>query len=438
MSTAKTDTQRDSIDAESIDAFFMFADDDAAQPTPQPKPVSTMVTKPTRNDAEPIAFQPRPKTYSAYSDTTPDEPSDWWITAFRCFSVLCFIVGIGMFVKPYFDSPDTTHTAFKPVAASSSQPRVTTRNIEDCKLGQRALGKNPLRDQVDRLPEPDPETSRKIVLRMRKESGHRLDIQLIRSLSWIESLGAIEHESFYLNMEEMEAVGDAYVVAIDPCPPIEKGKGNVITGIFAHEADPDTRILSVTFSDGTYLKGVTDNHPFWSVDHNNFVAIGDMKEGDWVKAASGLAQITKLDSRFANSGEMLYNLETYNEHVFQVTLAGILVHNNCVTGSIRGKPPDKIAQDILSRQSTWKKVPSKGVWESGFNKGKPKGGRILDENNVERIRYMRPDKNGKFLHEQTGYFDRKNADGKFMDIDGLIIPDGPDLITLQHIFATDL
>ncbi|MCA9195803.1 MAG: hypothetical protein KDB03_28740, partial [Planctomycetales bacterium] len=88
MSTAKTDTQRDSIDAESIDAFFTFADDDTTQPTPQPKPVPTVVTKPTRNDVEPIAFQPRPKTYSAYRDTTPDEPSDWWITALRWFSVL--------------------------------------------------------------------------------------------------------------------------------------------------------------------------------------------------------------------------------------------------------------------------------------------------------------------------------------------------------------
>lgn len=340
MSTANTDTQRDSIATESADAFFTFADDDAAQPTPPPKPVTATVTKPTRKEVEPIAFQPRPKTYAASRDTTPDEPSDWRTTALRCFSVLCFIVGIGMFVKPYFDSPNTTHTSLKLLAASSSQPRVTTRNIEDCELGQRALGKNPLRDQVETLPEPDPETSRKIVLQMRKESGHRLDIQLIRSLLWIESVGAIEDESFYLNMEEMGAVGDAYVKAILPCPPIQKGAGNVITGIFAHEADPETRILSVAFSNGACLKGVTDNHPFWSVDRRGFVEIGEMNEGDWVKTASGLTQITNLDSRYAHSGEMLYNLETHNEHVFQVTLAGILVHNNCAKTAFHGTDVD--------------------------------------------------------------------------------------------------
>ena len=363
MSTTKTDTQRDSSDAESIDTFFTFADDDTAQPTPQPKPGPSVATKPTRNNVASIAFQPRAKTYSAYRATTPDEPSDWWNTSLRCISVLCFIVGIGMFVKPYFNSPKTTHTAFKPVAASSSQPRVTTRNIEDCELGQRALGKNPLRDQVETLPEPDPETSRKIVVRMDKPSGHRLDIELIRSLAWIKSVGAIEHESFHLSMEEVGAVGDAYVESILPCPPIEKGDGNVITGIFAHEADPDTRILSVTFSDGTFLKGVTDNHPFWSVDRNDYIAIGDIKEGDWVKTASGLIQIVKLDSRFARSGEMLYNLETHNEHVFQVALAGILVHNSCV---IHGNPQYTSAAHAKSMQDMAQRMADSGAYTDVF------------------------------------------------------------------------
>jgi hypothetical protein len=329
MSTTKTNTQGYSIDAESIDLLFTCAYDEVTQPTPPPKPVVTIITKRTRKQFEPIAFQPHAMAYISYSDTSPDEPSDWWTTGRRYFAVLCFIVGIGMLVKPYFGSPNTTHKALTAVAASSSQPQVTNRNIEDCELGQRALGKNPLRDQVETLPEPDPETSRAISLTMRKESGHRLDIRLIRSLSWIESVGAIEGKSFYLNMEEMGAVGDAYVEAILPCPAIQKGDGNVITGIFAHEADPGTRILSVTFSDEECIEGVTDNHSFWSVNHNNFVSIGDMKEGDWVKTASGLTQIIKLDSRFAQSGEILYNLETHNEHVFQVTLAGILVHNSC-------------------------------------------------------------------------------------------------------------
>jgi hypothetical protein len=189
-----------------------------------------------RDPIEPIAVQPLPGTHSPYRHSTRDAPKDWWITTLRGFSIMCFVAAIEFLAKGQFASSDATHTSIKPTAASISQPSVTTRNIEDCDVGQRALGRNPLRRQVEMLPEPDPKTSRKLVLRMRKESGHRLDIRLIRSLSWLETVGAIQGESFFLNLEEMGAVGDAYVETILPCPPIEKGEGNVITGVFAHEA----------------------------------------------------------------------------------------------------------------------------------------------------------------------------------------------------------
>jgi hypothetical protein len=164
-------------------------------------------------------------------------------------------------------------------------------------------GTNPLRHQVETAPEPDPETSRKLLLRMKKESGFRLDAMLLRSVDWIEAVGARECGTFFLDLPEMGAVGDAYVEAILPCPPIEDGPGNVVTGVFAHEAD-------------------------------------------------GVTHITKIESRFARPGEMLYNLETHNQ--------------------------------------------------------------------------------------KTGYFVRRDADGNFLDIDGAIIPPGPDQITLRHIFDTSL
>ena len=45
--------------------------------------------------------------------------------------------------------------------------------------------------------------------------------------------------------------------------------------------------------------------------------------------AAPSSSITRMESRFARPGEMLYNLEVHNEHVYQVTNAGILVHNTC-------------------------------------------------------------------------------------------------------------
>ena len=57
--------------------------------------------------------------------------------------------------------------------------------------------------------------------------------------------------------------------------------------------------------------------------------VGDMREGESVQVADGITKITRMVTRFARPGEMLYNLETHNEHVYQVTSAGVLVHNTC-------------------------------------------------------------------------------------------------------------
>ena len=232
-----------------------------------------------------------------------------------------------------------------------SGPR--TRAIEDWDVGMRAAGRNPLREEVgEYAPGPDPETSRKLVLRMTKESGRALRINLLRSVVWIESVGAVEGGKFHLDLPEMGAIGDAHVEAVLPCPPIHPGAGNVVTGTFAHEADPETRILSVAFSDGAYLKGVTDNHPFWSVEANDFVAIGELREGDRVMAGDRDVSIARVDSRFAQPGEMLYNLETHNEHVYQVSVSGILVHNSCVV-------PKKLTQ----AQSDVYRRSARRIWE---------------------------------------------------------------------------
>jgi len=124
----------------------------------------------------------------------------------------------------------------------------------------------------------------------------------------------------------------------------------VVTGVFAHEAVPDTVILSVTFANGAYIKGVTDNHPFFSVDHNDFVEIGKMCEGAYVKVNDGITRITKIESRFARPGEMLYNLETHNEHVYQVTTAGILVHNTCADDFVRLNRSRQLADNISANR----------------------------------------------------------------------------------------
>ena len=272
-----------------------------------------------------------------------DAPRLVWLLMLVCLplAALCFWQAL----PDFFSIGSSPRVEAGPPTKTRAELRM--RAIKDYDVGMRALGQNPLRDQVETVPEPDPTTSRKLVLRLRKESGGLLRAKLLRPVAWIEAAGVKEGATFFLNLPEMGAVGEAYVEAILPCPPIEKGPGNVVTGVFAHEADPETRILSITLANGAYIKGVTDNHPFYSVDRNEFVEIGRMREGESVKIQDGVTRIAQIDSRYARPGEMLYNLETHNEHVYQVTTAGILVHNSCSTDDfVRLNRARQLADDV--------------------------------------------------------------------------------------------
>jgi hypothetical protein len=71
---------------------------------------------------------------------------------------------------------------------------------------------------------------------MIKPDGKRLDITLLRPLNWIDNAKATIGATIYFDLPEMGAQGLAKVLNIEPCPTIKRGKGNVITGTFHHEA----------------------------------------------------------------------------------------------------------------------------------------------------------------------------------------------------------
>lgn len=345
MRTEELNDLNSALDPEAIDELFAnLGTPNKASPPQQ-----------VRTNANPAPVVPRRRPSSERQTTRHTSPQhsegiDWVGWFYKLVMVACFALLAILLLTSYSWSPFRDHPAAQPIRKMVTERRVVTRDIAKFDVGMRAMGKNPLLEQVENAPEPDPETSRKLVLRMTKESGRLLLVKLLRSLDWIEAAGAIEGGTFFLDLPEMGAVGDAYVESILPCPPIEKGQGNVVTGVFAHEADPDTVILSVTFANGAHIKGVTDNHPFFSVDENDFVEIGQMHEGDYVKVNDGVTRITKINSRFARPGEMLYNLETHNQHVYQVTTAGILVHNTC-TWDVWN-----VGQHAVQPKANWSKI----------------------------------------------------------------------------------
>jgi hypothetical protein len=90
----------------------------------------------------------------------------------------------------------TTSTSARGPTASVSLPtsrietvyvrKLITQPIETIRVGQRVLGTNPNRDEVEPFEEPDPKTWRTIEVEQIKPSGKKLYATLLRPLEWIE------------------------------------------------------------------------------------------------------------------------------------------------------------------------------------------------------------------------------------------------------------
>jgi hypothetical protein len=260
-----------------------------------------------------------------YLDTIPFYYSNWFILGLT----IC-LLSMGYLWDAYMSPKTVVTTKVISVSKPSTQnsPRVKFAKIQDVQVGELAIGKNPEVTDSERstfLPDPEPATWRKLTLEMIKPDGKRLDITLLRPLSWIKESNAQISATIFLDLPEMGAQGLAKVLNIEPCPPIKKGRGNVITGTFHHEA---ANTIDLYVEGLPKPIGCTDNHPFWSVTRNEFIEAGKLQQGEALQLHNG--QTVKVVQILPRPGpERVHNLEVMNEHVYFVTDSGVLVHNAC-------------------------------------------------------------------------------------------------------------
>ena len=85
------------------------------------------------------------------------------------------------------------------------------------------------------------------------------------------------------------------------------------------------------FSDGAVI-GATPEHPFFSVDRNNYIAVGELQLGEQVMTA-GEKVVKFLAGKQRDKGEPVYNFEVWREHNYYVGSKEsgefLLVHNSC-------------------------------------------------------------------------------------------------------------
>ena len=169
---------------------------------------------------------------------------------------------------------------------------------------------------------PDPASWRKGTLRALNAADADVEIELLRPLSWLESQGAAPGSVIHVEIAELNLDGDARVLSIEPCPPIEPGPGAVVTGRFSHISNDLVDVWVEGLEEP--ITG-TSQHPFWSVTRQAWVAACELQTGEILEMKSRTAQVVSVGMR--DDARRVYNLEIAQKHTYRISKVGVLVHN---------------------------------------------------------------------------------------------------------------
>ncbi len=257
----------------------------------------------------------------------------------------------------FWNAWSASHSVATPSQTVQSPRQLLTIPIQDVRPGMRVQAENPEIEQ--NMPDTviHPKTWRLVKLHLQKSDGSGLDVELLRPLDWliVEAMQMLEGSdhaealiaeaktvpageprlvhllqgaTIHLDLPELGARGPAEVVAITPCPEIEpaaKGK-RLVTGTFRHAA---ANVIDMTMEGEANPLGVTDNHPFWSADRQEFVEAGRLQVGERLQRADGtLTQLTRITPR-RGPPVPVFNFEVDVAHTYHVGANGVLVHNAC-------------------------------------------------------------------------------------------------------------
>ncbi|WP_010582417.1 Hint domain-containing protein [Schlesneria paludicola] len=190
-------------------------------------------------------------------------------------------------------------------------------------MGDRIPTKNPRSEEYDfEWPEPDESSWVRLTMEWRKTDGGIVDAELLRPRNWVASSHLEIGSVFKVFSTELELNGIAEITTISPCPPLSTGDGEVVTGRFVTRRADET--VRITFETGDTLEG-SKSHPIWSPAIKDWVPMEEWAAGDAVLGREGWITVTSVEAR--NESLPLYNIEVRGEHVYEVTQAGILVHN---------------------------------------------------------------------------------------------------------------
>ena len=271
-----------------------------------------------------------------------------WVSRTLTTAALFFII-VGGWVGTHASRSNQSSNAIASVSEVNRQSTLAaSMNIEDVRPGQRVVGRNPIRKQTQAPSQIDAASWRLFRLEM-VQDGTFYELAFLRPESWTSGTSYQVTGTIPLVLEELGLNGEATVVDIEPCPPLEPDDGTgrmLVTGTMKHLA---SNVLDLEIDGESRPLGVTSTHPMWSEDRKDFVPAGKLQVGEHLRRNDGsLAQVQRITPQQGPSVNV-YNLEVDGEHVFHVGDGTLLVHNDCSIDTQIGmsKPSQKPHTGVL-------------------------------------------------------------------------------------------
>jgi hypothetical protein len=248
-------------------------------------------------------------------------------------AVCLVLAGYLAFGKSVPPRSAATSSRLPSVAAAAPSSQVRSRNIEDIRPGQRVFAREPDHDKP-RTTSVDPTCWK--LLRLRAEERwddgtlDDINIETLQSPEWCESVGAGVGATvpIPLDLVEMGLPDElqAIVLAIDPCPSISEGPGGVVLTTVNHL---NNFVVKLTVEDSAGHREVikpTAPHKFYSDSQATWVSAFELEPGELLDGIDGQLVVQSIERVIGV--ERVYNMTVEGEHVYHVSAAGVLVHNN--------------------------------------------------------------------------------------------------------------
>jgi hypothetical protein len=247
----------------------------------------------------------------------------WWLPA--CLLLSMLFAGRAMWHVGRSEAPTASASAARPDAPNA-------RNIEAIRVGQRVVTANNGERQESKTA-VDPATWR--LLRLHAEDRwadgtlDTIEVETLQPPEWIKShkaqVGALV--PLPLDLVEMGMSADlrATVVANEPCPAIASGPGRVVLTTINHL---NAGVLELTVADERGHSETirpTTWHKFYSESHGQWVSAIDLRTGEQLRGVASMLTVKAVDG--FPGAHRVYNMTVEGEHVYRVSMLGVLVHN---------------------------------------------------------------------------------------------------------------